>query len=144
SQVLFVLVPLTEPMFTVTVAAAVRLALALPARTLRAGAGIGVALAAALAIGQYVRATAASLIGPIVVVPFLVGVRWRLALAHGLLVVAAFVVLMLPVVAFNLRVHGDLSVSTSAYGGWSLYVGANREHGGMWNAEDAARLATFP
>ncbi len=144
SQVLFVLVPLTEPMFTVTVAVAVRLALALPAGTLRAGVGIGVALAAALAIGQYVRATAASLIGPIVVVPFLVGWRWRLALAHGLLVVAAFVVLMLPVVAFNLRAHGDLSVSTSAYGGWSLYVGANREHGGMWNAEDAARLATFP
>lgn len=36
------------------------------------------------------------------------------------------------------------SVSTSAYGGWSLYVGANRDHGGMWNAEDSARLAAFP
>ncbi len=26
------------------------------------------------------------------------------------------------------RSHGDVSLSTSAYGGWSLYVGANREH----------------
>ena len=41
--------------------------------------------------------------------------------------------LLLPVVAHNLRVHGDLSLSTSAYGGRSLYVGANRESGGQWN-----------
>ena len=68
----------------------------------------------------------------------------RRALVRAAAIGGLLLVLLLPVVAYNLHAHGDLSLSTSAYGGWSLYVGANREHAGQWNAEDAARLAGMP
>jgi hypothetical protein len=123
------------------VAGAVRAGIALERRPLLAAAAV---LAALLAAGQYVRATAASLLLPIALLPWLIGWPARRALARAALIGGLFVVLLLPVVAFNLRAYGDVSVSTSAYGGWSLYVGANREHGGQWNPEDAARLAGFP
>jgi 4-amino-4-deoxy-L-arabinose transferase-like glycosyltransferase len=140
SQVLLVLVPLTEPMFTLLVVAAVRLAMELRRPGVASAIGAGVLLA----VGQYVRATAVSLLAPLLVLLVVMPGRVADRLRSGILVVATFGLLMIPVVAYNLDHHGDLSVSTSAYGGWSLYVGANREHDGMWNAEDAARFAEFP
>ena len=140
SQALFALVPLTEPMFALVVALIVRLAIAPPGRVLLATAGAG----AAIALGQYVRATAAALLLPVVLLPFLGGHRLGAAAARAAAVLAVFLVLMAPVIGYNLRAHQALSVSTSAYGGWSLYVGANRQSGGQWNAADAARLASFP
>jgi 4-amino-4-deoxy-L-arabinose transferase-like glycosyltransferase len=140
SQVLFVLVPLTEPMFTMIIAAAVRLAIVVDRRTLLAAAGAGVLLAAA----QYIRSTAVALLLPVVVLPLLSGERWWPSIRRGALATAVFVALMAPVIAHNLSAHGAVSVSTSSYGGWSLYVGANQEHGGQWNAEDASRFAGFP
>ena len=104
----------------------------------------GVACAAFFAAGQYVRATAVSLLIPVALLPWLVGWPLRRTLQRAALIGGLLVVFLLPVVAYNLRAHGDLSLSTSAYGGWSLYVGANREYGGQWNPEDAARLAEFP
>jgi 4-amino-4-deoxy-L-arabinose transferase-like glycosyltransferase len=141
SQVLMALVPLTEPMFTMLVAGAVRAGIALRHRPMLVA---GIACAVLLAAGQYVRATAVSLLIPVALLPWLAGWPLRRALQRAGLIGGLLVVLLLPVVAYNLRVHGDLSLSTSAYAGWSLYVGANREHGGQWNAEDAARLAGFP
>ena len=141
SQVLLVLVPLTEPMYTMLVAGAVRAGLSLGTRRMLVAAS---AIAIFVAAGQYVRATAASLLLPIVVLPWLVGWTVRRTAARGVVVGATALALLLPVVVYNVGTHGDLSVSTSAYGGWSLYVGANREHGGQWNAEDAARLTGFP
>ncbi len=141
SQVLLVLVPLTEPMYAMLVAGAVRGGLSLGTRrTIGAAAAIALFVAA----GQYVRATAASLLLPIVVLPWLVGWTARRSATRGVVVSAIALALLLPVVVYNVGTHGDLSVSTSAYGGWSLFVGANREHGGQWNADDAARLAGFP
>lgn len=141
SQVLMTLVPLTEPMYTMLVAAVARAGIALEGRpVLIAAAGCAAVLAAA----QYVRATAASLLLPILLLPWLVGWRSWPALGRTAVVIGVFLLLLLPVIAYNVRAHGDLSLSTSAYGGWSLYVGANREHGGQWNAEDAASLAGFP
>jgi len=140
SQVLMVLVPLTEPMFTMLVAAAVRLGMELRRPSAAVGVGTGVLLAA----GQYVRATAVSMLAPMLALVVMTPGRLAHRVRTGMLIMAVFGVLMLPVVAYNLQAHGDLSVSTSAYGGWTLYVGANREHDGMWNAEDAARFAAFP
>ena len=141
SQVLMALVPLTEPMYTMLVAGAVRAGIALERRPMLVAAA---ACAALVAAGQYVRATAATLAAPIALLPLLVGWPLRRALVRAAVMGGILVVLLLPVVAYNLRAHGDLSLSTSAYGGWSLYVGANREHAGQWNAEDAARLAGMP
>ena len=140
SQVLMALVPLTEPLFTLLVAASVRAAIALDRRP----ALLAVVAGASLAGAQYVRATAAALAVPLAIVPWLAGWTLPRALGRALVIGAVFVVLLTPVVAYNLRAHGDVSLSTSAYGGWSLYVGTNREHAGQWNAEDAADLAGFP
>lgn len=140
SQILFALVPLTEPMFALIVAAVVRLSMVLSRRALLAAALAGVALAA----GQYVRATAAILVLPAILLPTLVGWSLGRSLVRGGLIVALFVALLSPVVAYNLQTHGDVSLSTSAYGGWSFFVGANQEHDGRWNAEDDAIMKTFP
>lgn len=140
SQVLMSLPPLTEPLYTVAVVAVVRLAISVPVRGLMTAALLGLAVAAA----QYVRASAASLLGPLVLLPVLVGVGLRRAALIAAVTVAAFVVAMLPVISYNLRAHGDLSVSTSAYAGWSVFVGANQASDGRWNPDDAALFANFP
>lgn len=140
SQVLMSLPPLTEPLYTVAVVGVVRLAISVPVRGLMTAALLGLAVAAA----QYVRASAASLLGPLVLLPVLAGVGLRRAALIAAVTVAAFVVAMLPVISYNLRAHGDLSVSTSAYAGWSVFVGANQANDGRWNADDAALLANFP
>jgi hypothetical protein len=140
SQVLMVLVPLTEPMYTMLVAVTVRLAMELG----RPGFAVAAATGVALAAGQYVRATAVSLLVPAVALLAMLPGAVMPRLGRSVVMVAVFVVLMLPVVAYNLETHGDLSVSTSAYAGWSLYVGANREYNGQWNREDSARLVEFP
>lgn len=140
SQILLTLPPLTEPLYAVTVTGAVRLAVARGARPLRTAAFVGLAVA----VAQYVRATAVALLVPILVLPVLAGDSARRVLQKAALVVAAFGIAMLPVLSFNLTSHGDLSVSTSAYGGWSLYVGANQESGGRFNPEDSAVFASLP
>jgi hypothetical protein len=64
----------------------------------------------------------------------------------GLVIVLAlsFLVPLVPVVTSNLDRHGDVSVSTSAYGGWSLYMGTNPESDGRYSAEAAAFINTLP
>ena len=140
SQLILVLVPLTEPLYTMVVVAVVRLATAAGSGSLWMAALIGVAIA----IGQYVRATAISLLAPVLLLPILDGAPARAWITRGVATLAVGLGLLLPVAAYNLEAHGDLSFSTSAYGGWSLFVGANRDHDGRWNAEDAARFVTFP
>lgn len=141
SQVLMVIVPLTEPMYTLLVTGAVRVAIVLERRPALAAGAVSAGL---LAVAQYVRATAAPLVVLVAVLPWLVGWTLRRTLLRAALIGCLFMALLLPVIAYNVRAYGDLSVATSAYGGWSLYVGANREAGGQWNAADAARLAGFP
>jgi 4-amino-4-deoxy-L-arabinose transferase-like glycosyltransferase len=140
SAVLMTLVPLTEPMYTAAVCAVVWLGIRLgPAWVVPA-----IATAAAIALAQYVRATAVVLLLPASVLPLLTGWGLLRTAARGVLMAVAVVILLAPVIAYNARAHGDLSVATSAYGGWSLYVGANHKYDGRWNREDSARLGTFP
>jgi hypothetical protein len=92
----------------------------------------GVALGAA----QYVRPTTLALVPTFMLVQALPWVSWRAAvLRTAVPLLAALLLLLTPVVAYNLQVHGDLSLSTSAYGGWSLYIGTDQEHGGRWSGE---------
>lgn len=139
SQVLMSLPPLTEPLYTTAIALLTRVVL-LPARTWLAAAAAG----CVIALAQYVRATAAPLLLPVVLLPGFAGAPLRRWIAYAVATVLAFLVLMAPVTIFNFRTHGELSVSTSAYGGWSLFVGANSTTAGRFNAEDSVTFAGLP
>jgi 4-amino-4-deoxy-L-arabinose transferase-like glycosyltransferase len=140
SAVLMTLVPLTEPLYTAIAVAVVRL-------------GIGgqsgwplwaAATGAVLALAQYVRATALILLAAVVAIAFLAEPRLSRAVARSAVITLVFLVLLAPTISYNLEQHGDLSISTSAYGGWTLFVGSNQKSSGMWNPEDAALLQGFP
>ncbi len=124
-------VRLTETTYTVSLLLAV-LAVTQQAR-LRNYALVG----ALLAVSQYFRPTSLFLLPA-----FLLAATWpgavgrRRVLLGAVTVALAFLAVLLPVVEYNRRAHGELSVATSAYGGWSLWVGANQEHGGRWNPAD--------
>lgn len=140
SAVLLALVPLTEPLYTAIVVAVVRLGIGgASGWPLRA-----VATGAALSLAQYVRATAVILLLAVVAVAFLTEPRVSRALARTTTITLVFLLLLAPTISYNLEQHGDLSIDTSAYGGWSLFVGANQKFVGMWNREDAALLPDFP
>lgn len=139
SQILLVTVPVTEPMYALALLAAVRLAVA-------SSAGVMATALAGVALGlsQYARPTSIALLPAFMAIPWLAGMRAGQSLVRAAIIVAAFLVVLLPVIEHNLRVHGDLSVATSDYAGWSLYVGTNQQSDGRWNPEDAARLTAFP
>ena len=137
-----VLVPLTEPMYTLLVAGAVRAGIALGRRQMLVAAAV--ACAAFLAAGQYVRATAVSLLIPLALLP-----------VAGRLVASAD--------ACSGRRSSAGSSSSSCSRSWpttcartatcrsrppptGLEPLRRREPRvrRTWNAEDAARLAEFP
>jgi hypothetical protein len=62
----------------------------------------------------------------------------------GAAVVITFVVVLIPILSHNLSYYGELSVSSSSYGGYSLFVGTDQKHNGMFNQEDAELLAAQP
>ena len=137
SQRLMVLPPLTEPLYTMVLAATIRVSLipGLPAAA---------ALGAALAVAQYIRSTAVALLAPIAVMVLSFGPALHRSSGRIGLTLVAFLIAMAPVIAFNLEQHADVSISTSAYGGWSLFVGANPASDGRFNADDSALFAKMP
>jgi Dolichyl-phosphate-mannose-protein mannosyltransferase len=97
-----------------------------------------------IAASQYIRPVGPLLLAALALALLLTAASWR---RGGLMVATmtlAFVVGMLPVINYNLTQYGDLSPSTSAYGGWSLYVGANQASNGGWNKTDADFVRTLP
>ena len=56
-------------------------------------------------------------------------------------IVLAFLLVLVPIMAWHLSTRGVLDISTSAYGGSSLYHGTNRDSGGRWS-EAASRELT--
>lgn len=141
SQILLTPVTLSEMMYGFILTATVWVAVHPMARPWVARPAIAAAL---LGLSQYVRPTSMALLPALLVVPVLAHAGLRRILTHAAVTTAVFVAVLLPVVGFNLRAHNDLSLSTSAYAGWSLYVGMNQKFDGQWNREDAARLAAFP
>jgi len=124
-------VRLTETTYTVS------LLLAVLAVTQRTGWRAQWVTGALLGISQYFRPTSFFLLPAFLLAAARPGkVRRRQLLLGTATISLAFLTVMLPVIDHNRQAHGELSVTTSAYGGWSLWVGANREHGGRWNAAD--------
>jgi hypothetical protein len=140
SQVLLVTVPLSELTYALLLSMAVWAIVQWRQWLIPAAVGGGLLLA----LSQYVRPTSMVLLPLLAAVPVLAGAPLRRGALAGTLMAAAFIAALLPVVAFNLRTHESLSLSTSAYGGWTLFVGANQEWNGKWNPDDAAILAALP
>jgi len=150
SLTIYALVPsqilLTTTIFTETAYSAFLMAaLALGAAALRGrNVLVGVATGAALAVSQYVRPVSQALLATFVLVPFLAGLRVARAAVLSGAIVVSFVAVLVPVAVHNLESYGDLSLSTSSYGGWSVFVGANQEANGMFNRADQAILRETP
>jgi hypothetical protein len=67
--------------------------------------------------------------------------RWRRALPGALVpMVIAFLVVLVPVMAWNLSTRGVPDISTSAFGGKSLHHGTDVRSGGRWSRRAAAEL----
>ncbi|HEY9721063.1 MAG TPA: glycosyltransferase family 39 protein [Oscillatoriaceae cyanobacterium] len=98
---------------------------------------------ALLGLSQYVRPTSLALVPAFLLLPWLAGLDWRKLVLRLTAFVAAFVLVLAPVALYNHRVSGHWSLSTSNYGGWSLLVGTNQAHNGMWNVDDVALTARF-
>jgi 4-amino-4-deoxy-L-arabinose transferase-like glycosyltransferase len=113
-------------------------------RMIQGGVLWGVIAGLVIAASQYVRPT-----GPLLLVAVLLASlamtatlrRWALPATAMTL---AFVIAMLPTFAYNLATYGDLSPSTSSYGGWSLYMGTNQTSDGDWNRADADFIHGLP
>lgn len=97
-----------------------------------------------LAVTQYVRPVAPALLPAMALVPLLYVRPLRRGVAVLGLLVVAFALAMVPAVARNLATHGDVSISTSSYGGWSLFMGTNQRTNGRYSDGDAAIIAGLP
>jgi hypothetical protein len=139
------LVLLTPLLLTDTVYATLLLAMCWTAvRIPGAPFGWAVATGVLLAASQYVRPIGPALLLPLVLAPALYVRPWRSAAMAAAIIVVTFVVAMLPAIGHNLATHGDLSLSTSSYGGWSLYMGTNQASKGRYNAADADVIDALP
>lgn len=137
SQILLVTTLYTETAYSAFLMAA--LALAAGAVASR-GLLVAIAAGAVLAFAQYVRPVSQAFLPVFVAIPFVSGLRASRAAILGAVIGASFLVVLVPIAVHNLSTHGDLSLSTSSYGGWSVFVGANQEQNGMFNRDDQAIL----
>ena len=139
AQVLLTLPTLTETMY-----AGLLLAGAWVAASRRDDLAAGALAGLLVGLSQWVRPLSQFLLFAFVAVPFVAGYAPQRVARFGLAAILFFVVAVGPIVAFNVRVHGDVSVSSSAYGGWSVFVGANQEKDGRHNVEDGEVLVAQP
>lgn len=137
SQVLLVTTILTETVYTGFLVAA----LALGAAAIH-GSRLALAIAAGgvLAVSQYVRPMSQAFLAAFGLVPFLAARSFRRAASLAGSIALTFVLVLVPIGLHNLTMHGAISLSTSSYGGWSVFVGANQEHDGRFNRDDQAIL----
>ena len=141
SQILLVTTVFTETMYSAVLIAAIALASeAVMTRRM----GLAVSAGIVLALSQYVRPVSQAFLAMFAAAPLLYGIRWSRAGVLSLAIAASFLVAMVPIALHNASVHGALSLSTSSYGGWSVFVGANQEHDGRFNGDDQAILHDTP
>jgi hypothetical protein len=135
---LMTVVSIPQIAFDLAVVAAAWVAVALPPGW-RSGALTG----AILGLGQYLRPTAAFLL-PAYVLALLWhgGSRRALGTAIASLVVA-FLVILIPVVVYNLDRTGSLSISTSDYGGHVFYQGTYEPSGGRFSQQAHQELVAI-
>jgi hypothetical protein len=95
-----------------------------------------------LGLSQYFRPTTFALLPAFIVARAWVAQRWRAAITESAVpMVLAFLLVLVPIMAWHVSTRGVLDISTSAYGGSSLYHGTNAASGGRWS-EAAARELT--
>ncbi|MGH2381044.1 MAG: hypothetical protein ACRDG7_07470 [Candidatus Limnocylindria bacterium] len=141
SQILLVTTIFTEVAYSAFLLAALIVA----ARAVRSGRfAVALAAGALLALSQYVRPLSQAFLATFVMLPFLSGLRPSRAATLAAGMTLTFLVVLAPVAVHNVTAHGSLSLATSSYGGWSVFVGANQEHGGMFNRDDQAILRATP
>lgn len=94
-----------------------------------------------LGAAQYARPTTLALLPAFMLARLWPSAPLRQAVLGTVLPLAAGSLLLLtPVVAYNLEAHDELSLSTSAYGGWSLYIGTDVRSDGRWSAQAASEI----
>lgn len=95
-----------------------------------------------LGLAQYLRPSTPLLLPAYLLARVWPGMPLRAALTGALApMLAAFLVVVVPVIAHNLQAHGELSVSTSSFSGHTLYVGTDMASGGRYDREADAELA---
>lgn len=129
SQILIGTVLASEPLYTLLLLGAVAALIGPPS------VGRWIAIGALLGASAYVRATSVALL------PLLAWLAWRTAGTDRswrapAVIVATFVLVLVPVIAWNWATLGSPSVSTSRVGNFSLMVGLNQETGGRWSQAD--------
>lgn len=104
------------------------------------GAGLAGVL---LGASQYVR-TWSLLLLPAFVILALVSTRGAHPRRAAVALVLAFLAVLTPVILDNALDHRQLSLATSSYAGWELYVGTDPALGGRLDRADADVLAAMP
>ncbi len=95
-----------------------------------------------LGLSQYLRPTTFVLLPAFLVARAWQARHWRGEFLATLVpMLLTFLLVLVPIMAWHLSTRGVLDVSTSAYGGSSLYHGTNRDSGGRWS-ERASRELT--
>jgi hypothetical protein len=110
----------------------------------RAGPGLALVAGALLAIGQYIRPTTLALVPAYLLAAFwpttpVADALRRTALPLG----AAMLLVLVPVAAYNLQAHGELSLASSSFGGWSLYIGTDERTHGQLSTRAEAEIAAL-
>ena len=99
---------------------------------------------ALIGASQYIRPIGPVILAAVLLATLLFSASWRRAAQSVGLLVAACLVVLLPVFAHNLDRHGELSPSPSYDWGWSLYVGTNQASNGRWNWADFWTVHSLP
>ena len=95
-----------------------------------------------LGLSQYLRPTTMLLLPVFIVARLWASGRWQGFITGTLIPMSlAFLLVLLPIVAWNVSTRGALDISTSANGGKTLYHGTNLDSGGTWSRQAADELA---
>lgn len=144
AQLLMITVFCTELVFAALILAAVLVTLRAAGSRGRTGLLLAALSGVTLGLAQYVRVDAEVLLPAFLLMPLLRRLPARRAVALAAVSLAAFLVVLGPVVAWNRTTYGTWSFSTSNYGGWSLLVGTDPGNTGQWNAADQALVTAGP
>ena len=95
-----------------------------------------------LGLSQYLRPTTMLLLPVFIVARLWASGRWQGFITGTLIPMSlAFLLVLLPIAAWNLSTRGVIDISTSAYSGSTLYHGTNVDSGGAWSRQAADELA---
>lgn len=130
SQILLGTVLASEPLYTLLLLLAVLVALRMP----RASAAVGAGLL--LGASQYVRSTSLALVPVVAALGWWWGDGARPRWQAPAILVATFLAVLVPVMAWNLAEVGAPTLSSSRVQNFSLLVGLNQEADGRFNLAD--------